>query len=155
MDPDSDSYVFRLPGSGSGSSSHRYGSGSGSGSFYHQAKIVRKTLIPRYCFVTSFWLLHLYKWFKMYLQKVISRKTFFIISLLLASWRLMTKIEGSGSHQNVMDPQHWKRASYSNQEKEIFCCTCVIGYWTADSWPATAAGGERMIRTLWGLFKWI
>jgi hypothetical protein len=28
--------------------------GSGSGSFCHQAKIVRKTLIPRYCFVTSF-----------------------------------------------------------------------------------------------------
>jgi hypothetical protein len=34
--------------SGSGSISQRYGSGfgSGSGSFYHHAKIVRKTLIP-------------------------------------------------------------------------------------------------------------
>jgi hypothetical protein len=32
---------------------HRYGSGSGSGYFYHQAKIVRKTLIPA-IFVTSF-----------------------------------------------------------------------------------------------------
>ncbi len=33
---------------GSGSTSQRYGSGScsGSGSFYHRAKIVRKTLIP-------------------------------------------------------------------------------------------------------------
>jgi hypothetical protein len=41
LDP-SDPYVFRLPGSGSGSISQRYGSGS----FYHQAKIVRKTLIP-------------------------------------------------------------------------------------------------------------
>ncbi len=37
---------FGPPGSGSGSISQRYGSGSGSGSFYHQAKIVRKTLIP-------------------------------------------------------------------------------------------------------------
>ncbi len=42
------------PGSGSGSISQRYGSRSGS--FYHQAKIGRKTLIPTYCFVTSFWL---------------------------------------------------------------------------------------------------
>ncbi len=32
--------------SGSGSISQRYGSGSGSGSFYYQAKIERKTLIP-------------------------------------------------------------------------------------------------------------
>ncbi len=48
-DPDpSDPHVFRPPGSGSGSISQRYGSGSGSGSgsFYHHAKIVRKTLIP-------------------------------------------------------------------------------------------------------------
>jgi hypothetical protein len=31
---------------GSGSLSQKYGSVSGSGSFYHHAKIVRKTLIP-------------------------------------------------------------------------------------------------------------
>ncbi len=37
-DPD----VFGLPGS----VGRTYGSDSGSGSFYHQAKIVRKTLIP-------------------------------------------------------------------------------------------------------------
>jgi hypothetical protein len=39
-------YVFGPPGSES--ISQRYGSGSGSrsGSFYHQAKKVRKTLIP-------------------------------------------------------------------------------------------------------------
>jgi hypothetical protein len=41
-DPDPD--VFGPPGSGSGSISER--SGSGSVSFYHQAKIVRKALIP-------------------------------------------------------------------------------------------------------------
>jgi hypothetical protein len=52
-DPDpnpDDPYVFRPPRSGSGSISQRYGSRSGS--FYHQAKIVRKTLIP-----TALWLL--------------------------------------------------------------------------------------------------
>ena len=48
--PDPDPRVFGPPGSGS--TSQRYGSGSGScsgsgsGSFYHHAKIVRKTLIP-------------------------------------------------------------------------------------------------------------
>jgi hypothetical protein len=48
-DPDpSDPYVFGPPGSGAGPSSQRYGSRS----FYHQAKIVRKTLIP-----TVLWLL--------------------------------------------------------------------------------------------------
>jgi hypothetical protein len=39
---DPDPYVFRRPGSGSASQR----SGSGSGSFYHQANVVRKTLIP-------------------------------------------------------------------------------------------------------------
>ncbi len=54
-DPDpnpdpSDPYVFGPPGSWSGSISQRYGSESGS--FYHQAKVVRKILIP-----TALWLL--------------------------------------------------------------------------------------------------
>ncbi len=64
VDPDlsdpSDPHVFGPPGSGS--TSQRYGSGSGSGSgsrsFYHHAKIVRKTLIP-----TILWLfLTFYLW---------------------------------------------------------------------------------------------
>jgi hypothetical protein len=42
--PNTDPYDFKPPGSGSGSISQRYGSRSGS--FYHQAKIVRKTSIP-------------------------------------------------------------------------------------------------------------
>ncbi len=41
-----DPYVLGPPGSASGSINQRSGSESGSGSFYHQAKIVRKTLIP-------------------------------------------------------------------------------------------------------------
>jgi hypothetical protein len=53
----------------------RYGSRSGSGPFYQQAKIVRKTLIPRYCFVTFLDFLSWKNNETMYLQKVISRKT--------------------------------------------------------------------------------
>ncbi len=49
---DPDPYGFGPPESGSWSISTRYGSGSGAGSFYHQAKIVRKTLNP-----TVLWLL--------------------------------------------------------------------------------------------------
>ncbi len=51
-DPDPDPHVFGPPGSGS--ISQRYGSGSGSESFYHHAKIVRKTLIPTTVFCDSF-----------------------------------------------------------------------------------------------------
>jgi hypothetical protein len=47
------SVCFWASWSGSGSISQRYGSGSGFGSFYHQAKIVRKTSIP-----TVLWILH-------------------------------------------------------------------------------------------------
>jgi hypothetical protein len=42
--------VFGPPGSGSESTSQRYGSGS----FYHHAKIVRKTFLDSYYFVTLF-----------------------------------------------------------------------------------------------------
>ncbi len=55
-----DPHVFGPPGSGSTTASQRYGSGSGScsGSFYHHAKIVRKTWIP-----TILWLfLTFYLW---------------------------------------------------------------------------------------------
>ncbi len=80
-----------------------------------------KENVDSYCLATFF---YLYLW-KMYLQKVISRKTkqknFLKNLFLLVSWRLMTKMAGfrSGSisqshgsadpdpHQNVMDPQHW------------------------------------------------
>jgi hypothetical protein len=61
-----DPYVFGPPGSGSVST--RHGSGSGSGSFYHQAEIVRKTLIPT-VFVTSFLLFIFEKIMQMYPQK--------------------------------------------------------------------------------------
>jgi hypothetical protein len=46
-DPDPpDPHVFGPHGPGFTSQRYGSGSGSGSGSFYHQAKIVRKTLIP-------------------------------------------------------------------------------------------------------------
>ncbi len=73
-DPDpepSDPYVFGPPGS----ISQGYGSGSGSGSFYHQAKMVRKTLIPMFC--DFFMTFYLWKMMLMYLQKVLSRRTFY------------------------------------------------------------------------------
>jgi hypothetical protein len=67
-----DPHVFGPPGSGS--VSQRYGSGSGSGSFNHQAKKIRKTLIPT-ALPLLFEFLSL-KMMHMYLQNVISKKTF-------------------------------------------------------------------------------
>jgi hypothetical protein len=70
-DPDpSDPYFFGPPGSGFGSISQRYGFGSGLGPFYHQAKIVRKTLIT-----TVLRLLFVFLSMKND-EKVKSRKTF-------------------------------------------------------------------------------
>ncbi len=110
--PDPDPHVFGPPEIGSSSISQIYGSGS----FYHQAKKVRKTLIP-----TVFWLLLDFLSLKndIYVSsKSNKQKNFFFIRFLLVSWRSMTKIIGSGSvsqrhgsadpdpdqHQNVMDP---------------------------------------------------
>jgi hypothetical protein len=71
-----DPYVFGPPGSGSGSISQRYGSGSGSGSFYHQAKIARKTLISTVLglFMTFYLCKTMYT--GIYLQNAVSRKIF-------------------------------------------------------------------------------
>jgi hypothetical protein len=81
-DPDpSDRYGFGSPGSGSRSISQR--NGSGSGFFYHQAKMVRKTLIP-----TALRLLFDFLSSKNDVNvplKVISKKTIFKISFWLAS----------------------------------------------------------------------
>ncbi len=90
-----DLHVFGPPGS----TNQRYGSGSGPGSFYHQAKIVRKT----YCFVTSFGL------FIFYLENVPSKcnkqKSFFEkVLYLLTYWRSKTDPD---PQPNVMDPEHW------------------------------------------------
>jgi hypothetical protein len=96
---------------------------SGFGSFYHQAKIATKTLIP-----TILWLLLDFLSLKNdvngvpYLQNVKSRKTVLKKLFLLASWRSAMKIAGSGSesgstiqrhgstdpdpHKNFMDPEH-------------------------------------------------
>jgi hypothetical protein len=88
----------------------------------------------------------------MYLQKVISRRTLKKIILLLASWRSMTKISGSGSesgsrsvshrhgsadpdpdtdpdmdpHQIVMYPQHWFRHT-------ILCSLSWARWWRSVS----------------------
>ncbi len=106
---------------GSGSISQRFGSGFGSGSksFYHLAKIVRKTLIS-----TVLWLrfdfLSLKNDVKVPTKSTMQKNVHKKIRFLLASWRSMMKIEGSGSisqrlgsadpdpepHQNVMDQEH-------------------------------------------------
>ncbi len=79
-------------------------------------KKVRKTLISTFC---DFFL----KWYKVPSKSNMQKNLFKNIIVLLASWRSMMKIKGSGSesinqrhgsadpdpnpHQNVMDPQHW------------------------------------------------
>ncbi len=110
---DPDPQIFGPPGSGSVSVGERYASGS----FYHQTKILRKTLIP-----TVLWLFFSETWcmYSVYWVPSKSNKQ----KYLLASWRSMTKIAGSGSgsgsgsisqrhgsadpdpYQNVTDPQH-------------------------------------------------
>jgi hypothetical protein len=117
-DPDpSDPYVFGPSWSGSGSISQRYESWTGS--FYHQAN--SKLNLDSYCFVTSFWLFILKNDVNV-LSKRNKQKNFFFNSYLLASWRSMTKIAGSGfefgsvsqrqrsadpdPHQNIMDPDY-------------------------------------------------
>ncbi len=93
--------------SGSGSISARHGSGSGSLSFYHQAKIVRKTfIITRYgsgtfynqakivrktLIPTVLWLLYDFLSLKNYINvssKSNKQKNYFKISFLLASWKV-------------------------------------------------------------------
>ncbi len=101
--------------SGSGSTSQRYGSGS----FYHQAKIVRKTLIP-----PVLWLLLDFLSLKNDVNvpsKSNKQKNFIKISLLLASWRSMTKTAGSGSgsisqRHGSADQVHTKMSWIRNTE---------------------------------------
>ncbi len=84
-------YVFGRPGSGSISQRNR------SGSFCHQAKLVTKTLIS-----IVLWLLLNFLSLKNYVNvplKSNKQKNFFKkLVLLLASWKSMTKIAGSGSN---------------------------------------------------------
>ncbi len=149
-DPDPpDPHVFGPPGSGS--TSKRYGSGSGS--FCHHAKIVTKTLIP-----TILWLFLTFLSLKNDVnvpsksnkQKKLCQK----ISFLLASWRSMTEIAGSGSGsisqrhgsadpdpdppQNVMDPQHCETLVFLSHFFNLLdlppfflCCiaSCVLLSW--------------------------
>ncbi len=109
-----DPRVFWPPGSGSGSTSQRYGSGS----FYLHAKIIRKIWILLFC--DSFWLFIFKNNVNVPSKSNKQKKLCSKISFLVASWRSMTKLAGSGStglrhgsadpdpdtHQNVMDPVH-------------------------------------------------
>ncbi len=59
-----------------------------------------------YCFVTSFWHFIFEKWCKSTFKKWYA-EIFFKISFLLASWRSMMKIEGSGSATGSISQWHW------------------------------------------------
>ena len=90
----------------------------------------------------------------MCLQKVISRKFFYKLVFLLASWRSVTKIAGSGSisqrhgsadpdpdpdpNQNVMDP------GTERNTKKILMLTYIWGI----EWPA-------LIKMAWKWYNWI
>ncbi len=113
---------------GSGFTSQMYGSGSGS--FYHQAKIVRKTWFLLFC--NFFWTFYLWKWRKCRVPSKSNRqknciKNLFFVGLL----KVNDETRGSGStsgfgsicqrhvspdpdpHQNVMDPEHCSGVMYS------------------------------------------
>jgi hypothetical protein len=89
-----DPYVFGPPGSGSVST--RHGSGSGSGSFYHQAEIVRKTLIPTVLLLLYYFLslkndVHVSS--KSYKQKNLGKKK-----------KFNCRLEGHGGKKNDLEP---------------------------------------------------
>ncbi len=106
----------------------------GSGSFYHQAKIVRKTLIP-----TVLWLFYEFSSWKNVVN--VSSKSNKQIKVIFLQKRSLTKIAGSGSesgsisqgygsadpdphpdpYQNFMDPQHCKVHTHG---KPFSCGKC-------------------------------
>jgi hypothetical protein len=113
--------------------------GSGPGSFYHPAKIVRKTSIP-----TVLWLL--FDAFSLNNDVNVPSKSTKQENrsfLEVASWRSMMKIAGSGficqrhvsadpdpdPHQNVMDPQHcadgcqnyWSGLDFFKNQSQTAC----------------------------------
>jgi hypothetical protein len=97
--PDQDPHVFGPPGSGS--ISQRYGSGSGS--FYHQANIVRKTLIP-----TVLSLILDFLSFKNDVNIPLKSNK----AEILPESGSISQRHGSADpdpHQNVKDPEHWKK----------------------------------------------
>ncbi len=108
----------------SGSVSQRYGSGSGFGSFYHQAKIVRTTLIP-----TVLWLLFDFLSLKNDVNVPSkSNKRKFFYSILLASWKLMKKITGSGSRSGSISQRHGSADPdpYQNATNLQYCFALIV-----------------------------
>ncbi len=137
--------------------------GSGSGSFHHQAKIVRKTLIP-----TVLWLLLEFLPLKNDVNvpsKSIKQKTFFKkIIFLLASWRSMTKITGSGSesgsisqrrgfvdpdpNQNVMGQEHCFKLLFFGQVCLVLIPVLYMLLVSLVIRSCIAAGGLQGLTTL-------
>ncbi len=136
----------------------------GSVSFYHQAKIVRKTSFP-----TALWLLFDFLYLKNDVNvpsKSNKQKNFFI-SFLLASWRSTTKIARSRSastgyishrhgtadldpdpdpHQNVMDP-HQRLLTVKKLGLQILASPSGPHAWPTRRWmgylPASSLAEPR------------
>ncbi len=104
--------------------SKRYGSGFDSGPFYHQAKIVRKTLIP-----TALWFLYkifiFENWCKCSFKKLRGKKSLKkkichcpILKVTNKNSRIRIRIrDGSVDpdphpYQNITDPQHWYQVDH-------------------------------------------
>ncbi len=108
----------------------------GSGSFYHQTKIVRKTLIP-----TVLWLLYDFLSFKNDVnvasksnkQKNLKKKSF-----LLASWRSMTKecsFAGSGSISQKRGSGSVPKCHGSATLRKTVSVGCFFFSWKPDQEP--------------------
>ncbi len=105
----------------------------GSGSLYHQAKIVRKTLIS-----TVLWL-HGTLIFENDINlpsKSNKQKNFIKNSFLLASWRSMTKTVGSGSGSGC-NVWMWMRSSLVVRTSDCQCRSCNSTAWVRSQYPPT------------------
>ncbi len=92
--PAPDTHIVGPPGTGSGSTSQRYGSGS----FYHNVKIIRKTLIPTILNLDSYYFVTLFNFLSLKNDVNVPSKTGFRIRIRinLSCWiriRIRSQIE--------------------------------------------------------------
>ncbi len=104
-DPYSDPHVFGPPGS-----------------FYHLAKMRYEKNLDFYFFVTSLWLFIFEKWCKCTCKKWYAEKLWKKIYFLLASWRSLMIIAGSGSGSGSTPKCHnwWIRNTGYNWITELW-----------------------------------
>ncbi len=119
----------------------------GSGSHYHQAKIVRKTLIS-----TVFWLFFDFLSLKndvMYLQKIISRKTFF------KNWFFVAVLKVSDDYSRIWirlyKSEAWIRGSGSEPKYQWIrnSATCPFLLTLRKKWHSHAGGQQIHVMSRW------